>query len=152
MANLQTVACESAAAAELATALAEYEVILDTPAPALATLEYSIRIPHHHGRRRCATCSGVFRAAGPTGFAGEIPICDLCLFRGDPQLGMIIALIAVSRNFARSPKSIFETFFQALLELGAFARLYETFAARYGPPRPFELPGRPGSPASETEP
>ncbi len=102
---------------------------------------YSIRVPQPAGTARCARCRVQFSAAGPTGYAEDSPICDMCLLEGSQELGMVLALVAVVRAFGRVKPSSHGDYRDALNELGAFARIYETFAAKSGPPRIFRIPG-----------
>ena len=60
---------------------------------------YSIRIPQPAGPANCAACRARFPAAGPTGYAEDLLICDMCLLENAPELGMVIALVAVVRAF-----------------------------------------------------
>ena len=101
---------------------------------------YSIRIPAPSGLVECARCRTRFTAAGPTGYAEEVEICDMCLLEAAPELGMVIALVAVVRAFGTVAPSDHEDYREALAEIGAFARVYEKFAARSGPPRVFRVP------------
>ena len=101
---------------------------------------YSIRIPEPSGDTRCPQCQNEFLASGPTGFAGEQPICDLCLFEASKSLGMVMALTAVARTFGAADVASDDDYQQASEELATFARIYEIFAAKTGPARPFRLP------------
>lgn len=102
---------------------------------------YSIRIPVPAGEARCARCRVVFSAAGPTGYAEDSPICDMCLLEGSQELGMVLALVAVVRAFGGVRPSSHGDYREALNELGAFSRIYEQFAAKSGPARIFRIPG-----------
>ncbi len=102
---------------------------------------FSIRIPRPAGSVRCARCQVIFSAAGPTGYAEDSPICDMCLLEGSQELGMVLALVAVVRAFGTVRASSHGDYQEALGELGAFARIYERFAAKSGPPRIFRIPG-----------
>ncbi len=102
---------------------------------------YSIRIPRPAGSARCARCRVRFSAAGPTGYVEDSPICDMCLLEGSQELGMAMALVAVVRAFGTVRSSSHGDYQEALGELGAFARIYERFAAKSGPPRMFRIPG-----------
>ncbi|MEM7356225.1 MAG: hypothetical protein AAF657_35750, partial [Acidobacteriota bacterium] len=106
----------------------------------LENVEYSIRIPEPGGPAHCALCQASFSAAGPTGFAANRPICDMCLLEGSAGLGMVLALVAVVRAFATVQPTRREDYRSALAELGAFARIYERFAVKAGPPRVFRVP------------
>lgn len=100
---------------------------------------YSIRVPREAHEVECPRCGLRFFAAGPTGFCAGKPVCDRCLFEGSPQLGMLLALVSMTRGFARLvPMS--ELHAEATLEmLGTFAYTYELFASRFGPPRMFRV-------------
>jgi hypothetical protein len=104
---------------------------------------YSVRVPKHPGKVECGFCELPFNATGPTGYADSRKICDLCLLEGSNDLGMLLALAAVTRAFGCLELSSRQESRDALVELGAFARIYERFAARSGPPRGFHLPGDP---------
>ena len=80
----------------------------------------------------CRTATG----SGPIGYRDERPICDLCLLEESQELGMALALIAVTRAYASVEPSSEEDRRQGLEVLGAFARIYERFAAKSGPARP----------------
>ena len=96
---------------------------------------YSIRVAIDAGAP-CAVC-GTATGSGPVGYHGEEAICDLCLLEGSSQLGMVLALIAVVRAYASVEVTSDADRRDALAELGAFARIYETFAAKSGPARRF---------------
>ncbi|MCP3962861.1 MAG: hypothetical protein GY719_33905 [bacterium] len=106
----------------------------------LEHVSYSIRIPEPPGPVTCGHCRAHFIAAGPTGYAEDRLICDMCLLEGAPELGMVIALVAVVRAFGTVQPSNHEDYRDALAEIGAFARIYERFAAKSGPPRVFRVP------------
>ncbi len=128
--------CEAAAVYEV-----EAEPAVGWPwEDALERMPYSIRIPEPAGPARCARCRVRFSAAGPTGHAEDRPICDMCLLEGSPKLGMVLALVAVVRAFGTVQPSDHEDYREALAELGAFARIYERFAAKAGPARVFRIP------------
>ncbi len=101
---------------------------------------YTIRIPGQPALTSCPICTTAFMAAGPTGFADELPICDMCLLEGNHDLGMLIAVGSVTRTFGAVKGATREEYSRALAELGAFARIYERFAERWGPPRLFRAP------------
>ncbi len=98
-------------------------------------ITHSIRLPEYPGETECARCGELFPAAGPTGHANDDPICDLCLLECEEGLGMVLAQVAVARAFAVSEFDSAEEHWEALRELGAFARVYELVASRSGPPR-----------------
>ncbi len=107
----------------------------------LENVVYSIRVPQPAGEVRCPRCRVRFSAAGPTGYAEDVPICDMCLLEGSQELGMVMALVAVVRAFGTVRAASYEDYQEALSELGAFSRIYERFAAKSGPPRIFRIPG-----------
>ncbi|MEM6797495.1 MAG: hypothetical protein AAF725_26240, partial [Acidobacteriota bacterium] len=73
---------------------------------------------------------------GPTGFQDERPLCDLCMLHREGQLGMVLALIAVTRSYgSASPASVSQERADTS-ELMAFARIYEAFASSFAPFRP----------------
>jgi hypothetical protein len=109
---------------------------------ALEEVFYSIRLPKP-AVVVCGRCSTRFRAAGPTGYADEEPLCDLCFLEAEEELGMVLALVSVTRLFAVCEYASLGEYWQALAEVGAFGRLYERVAARSGPPRIFSPPLRP---------
>ncbi len=98
---------------------------------------YSIRIAEHPGTP-CVVC-GEATGSGPVGYRDEDPICDRDLLEGCNRLGMVMALVAVSRVSAVAMAAHPEDAEHALREVGAFARLYERFAAQSGPLRMFRL-------------
>ena len=106
-------------------------------APLLAQISYSIRLPDEPGEAECARCGDEFRATGPTAHANDEPICDVCLLEAREELGMVLALVAVVRAFAADPYESAEEHWDALEEVGAFARIYEDVASRSGPVRLF---------------
>lgn len=89
---------------------------------------YSIRLPDRIGEVRCARCGTRFRAAGPTGHADELPICDLCLLECEEELGMVLALISVVRAYASMPYGSAREHWEALEEVGAFSHIFERVA------------------------
>ena len=114
------------------------------PCLALEKILYSIRFPEQPGETRCPRCGDRFRAAGPTGHVNDEPICDLCLLECEENLGMVLALVAVVRVYSAEQFESAEEHWEALEEVGAFARIYERSAARSGPPRIFRRnPWRP---------
>ncbi len=101
----------------------------------LEQVEYSIRVPEDPGEAECSRCGDPFPAAGPTGYANNDPICDLCLLECEEKLGMVLALVSVARAFAVSRSEAAGEHWEALEELGVFTRVYELVATRSGPPR-----------------
>lgn len=134
----------------VALSISEAPPVLETTAESLVTWSrenvdpalvlYSIRIPEMPGPVGCHHCGIRFHAAGPTGYADDEPICDLCLLESSHELGMVMGLIAVTRDFGVRPADSGEDYTEALAEFGAFARIYERFAALSGPRRIFEVP------------
>ncbi len=113
----------------------DHETTAGRPEPA-----YSI-LPAPRRKVSCAACGRRFAGSGPVGCRDGAPICDLCLFEGDAELGMVVALISVARAYASVAGRFPGQLLDPLLELGSFARLYERFAATIGPPRLFAIPG-----------
>ncbi len=99
---------------------------------------YSIRLATDAGApcRLCAAETG----SGPVGYRGEEAICDLCLLEDSPALGMVLALVAVTRAYGSVEPASTDEQRQGLDVLGAFARIYERVAAKSGPARRI-LPG-----------
>ena len=94
---------------------------------------YSIRFATDAGAP-CARC-GEATGSGPVGYHGDQAICDLCLLEGSHELGMVLALVAVTRAYGSVEDPSSEEQRQGLRILGAFARIYESFAAKAGPAR-----------------
>ncbi len=93
---------------------------------------YSIRMADTAGAcHRCGEATGT----GPVGYHGDQAICDLCLLEGSNELGMVLALVAVTRACASVELTSDADRRAADAELGAFARIYESFAAKSGPAR-----------------
>lgn len=102
-----------------------------------------IRAPQQASTVRCDSCKSRFVAGGPTAYASDEPLCDVCVFEHDAQLAMVLAAVSVLRAFGSGEPT--EADAQAALDLLGFARLYETFADRYGPRRePQHQPDRAG--------
>ena len=110
---------------------------VDPPATC-ARPSYSIRMAANRSRT-CAACGEEFTGGGPLGHRDEDPVCDICLFDGCPELGMVAALISVTRAFAAIPARAADAALEALEQLGFFARVYELVAAKSGPQRVFRL-------------
>lgn len=102
--------------------------------------EAVIRIPERAEPVACDECSCEFSATGPTGYRGDQPVCDRCLFDLAPQLGMVLVLVSITRSFGQLSRRAGDA---AAGELVTFARVYETFAAKHGPRReaPLPMPG-----------
>ncbi len=93
---------------------------------------YSIRMADTAGV--CPRC-GESTGTGPVGYHGDKAICDLCLLEGSNELGMVLALVAVTRACASVELTSDADRRAADAELGAFARIYESFATKSGPAR-----------------
>ena len=106
-------------------------------APQIARVgaDFAIRVPEEPSKVRCSRCGTSFRAAGPTGYDAEHPICDLCFLDVAQELGMLLALASVNRAFANLEATDAEEVAKGLQEVGKFARVYELVAKRSGPPR-----------------
>lgn len=101
---------------------------------------YSIRLPESPGEVSCARCGTCFHASGPTGHADEEPICDLCLLECQEDLGLVLGLVSVMRTYASIQFGSPDDHWEALVEVGAFARVYERRAKRRsGPVRDFPM-------------
>ncbi len=100
---------------------------------------YSIRVAENPGTL-CAACGKQETGSGPVGFFDDQAVCDLCLLQGNTDLGLMVAMTAVSRAYAATGGSIDEQQ-EALAELGAFARIYHRIASQSWPARIFRLPG-----------
>ncbi|MCP3962306.1 MAG: hypothetical protein GY719_31065 [bacterium] len=91
----------------------------------------------------CALCVEP-TGAGPVGYLDEDPVCDLCLLQNCAELGMLLALSAVTREYGDFGPESEDEWRAALAELGAFARLYARFVARSGPRRRILRPDEDG--------
>ncbi len=98
-------------------------------------LTLSVRVPDAPNRVVCLRCEVQFLAAGPTGYQDQTPICDACLLENAPELGMILVLVAMARLFSAPPPPSDRGERVSLVELGAFARVYERFASERAPTR-----------------
>ena len=78
-------------------------------------------------------------------------VCDLCLVEGSHELGMVLAVVSVVRAYANVAADSPEHHPDALRELGAFARIYESFAVKSGPMRLFRIPGFTDVPRDPTD-
>ena len=107
---------------------------------------YSIRLADRPGTA-CALCLEP-TGAGPVGYLEDDPVCDRCLLDSCSQLGMVLALVAVTREYAAVEPSSDEELQEGLTELGAFARIYERVAQRSGPRRKFRLSDPEGDPVN----
>jgi hypothetical protein len=111
------------------------------PELAVDNVLYSIRLPTP-ATTQCGRCGTPFEAAGPTGYADEEPICDVCFLQAERGLGMLLALVSVVRLFAVSEYHSSDEYWIALAEVGAFGRLFERIAKQSGPLRIFRLPSK----------
>lgn len=89
----------------------------------------------------CAACGREITGSGPAGYRDDDPVCDPCLFEGNPTLGLVLALVAVNRCYGALTRGRGEELWDALKEMGIFARVYESVAAKAGPARLFRVPG-----------
>ena len=89
----------------------------------------------------CVACGRRFDGRSPSGYRDDAPICDSCLLQADAELGMVLAVISINRAYATLSAQGSGEWLDPLLELGAFARVYEIFAKRTGPPRIFDVSG-----------
>jgi hypothetical protein len=119
----------------------EFRPSLPTAAPrlALASSRFSIRVPPKPAIVDCELCAKAFAAKGPTGYYDERPVCDACLLEQETQLGMLMALAIFTRAYAGLAETAGDAAAEAATEMLAFARIYELFAARFGPARPFDF-------------
>ena len=132
-------------------ARAGQEPIAETPSPGLeipravapplvlGTRLLSIRVPFTSAIVSCAICTKPFSAHGPTGFCEEQPICDRCLLEQENQLGMLLAVSFFTRAYAVLADREERIASEAAVEMLSFARIYELFAARFGPARPLDF-------------
>ena len=105
-----------------------------------AEAKFSIRWAHVQRERACPRCGDTFLISGPTGFEGEEAICDLCLLEASGELGALLSLALAARIFGTFEAEDPGEAHRALVQYGAFARVYEVVAARSGPPRVFQIP------------
>ena len=112
---------------------------IDSPEMTIEQRGFSIRIPPKRESVACGGCGKVFEIGGPTGFEAEIPVCDPCLLEGAPILGLLLALAHITRVYGAFRPEKAEDLRRALVDYGAFARIYEHVAAKEGPVRPFFL-------------
>ena len=96
---------------------------------------YSIRITDSPGAM-CAACRKQETGEGPVGYMDDSPVCDLCLLERSTDLGLMVAISAVSRAYAESAAEP-----EALDELGVFARIYHRIASKSWAARIFRIPG-----------
>ncbi len=101
---------------------------------------FSIRVPKEAAVVACPYSGQRFYAAGPTAYQDDQPISDLAMLGRCRELGMLLALAAVTRACGALSLAAPEVGREALVQLAAFARVYETYTAKSGPQRPFNLP------------
>ncbi len=94
---------------------------------------YAIRVLRSPGVP-CATC-GAETGMGAVGHDGDDPVCDRCLLEQCEPLGMLLALVAVTRAYATTGTNEPDAARESLVELGGFARIFEHVIAKWGPPR-----------------
>ena len=104
--------------------------------------DLSIRMPGASGTVECVACRTGVALSGPTAFRDAFVVCDGCLLRAEPELGMLLAVAAVVRSYgqARPEGLLDETTLRT--ELLAFARVYEKWAGERGPGRTSLDPSR----------
>jgi len=110
---------------------------LPEPSAQGASPLFSIRVPKEATVATCPYSGQRFHAAGPTAYEDDQPISDLAMLDGCHELGMLLALAAVTRACGALSLAAPEVGREALVQLAAFARVYETHAAKSGPRRPF---------------
>ncbi len=98
---------------------------------------YSIRVADSPGTV-CAACRKQETGSGPVGYMDDEPICDLCLLERSNDLGLLLAMTAVSRAYAGAVGTAGEQQ-EALHELGVFARIYHRVCS--WPARIIRIPG-----------
>ena len=114
--------------------------LLGAPSREVETPEpfYSIRVADRPGVV-CAVCGEHETGEGPVGYLGEDPICDLCLLKGSPVLGLLVAVACVTRSYGALEGGSVREQLAALRELGAFARIYEAVSAKTWVARMFQV-------------
>ncbi len=101
---------------------------------------YSIRVADEAGED-CAICEAP-TGAGPVGYRDDDTVCDMCLLDACTDLGLVLALIAVTRAFGAVPWRDRESGQEGLAQLGAFARVFEHILAKKSERRGMDLPER----------
>ena len=91
--------------------------------------QYSIRLAA--SKATCTLCAAA-TGTGPVGYRDAEPVCDRCLLEQCESLGMVLALVAVTRAYAETDPAEAR---ESLVELGGFARIFEYVAATWGPAR-----------------
>ena len=129
-------------AARSASSPAQEAAAALSPPPPVSTQvsepRYSIRLAESPGTG-CALCLEP-TGAGPVGYVDSEPVCDRCLLEHCVELGMVLALVAVTREYAAVETDSDDELQAGLAELGAFARIYDRIALRSGPRRRFLRP------------
>ena len=98
---------------------------------------YSIRFAEEPGAV-CAICESP-TGAGPVGFRDDESTCDRCMLDVCTDLGLVLALVSVTRAFGAIPLKTDEAH-EGLAQLAAFARVYEHIAAKKAERRGLDLP------------
>ncbi len=98
---------------------------------------YSIRVADSPGTV-CAACRKQETGSGPVGYMDDEPNCDLCLLERSNDLGLLLAIAAVTRAYAGTVGPAGEHQ-EALHELGVFARIYHRVSS--WPARIIRIPG-----------
>ncbi len=98
---------------------------------------YSIRVADSPGTL-CAACCKQETGAGPVGYMDDEAICDLCLLERSTDLGLLLAIAAVSRAYAGTGGPAGDQQ-EALHEFGVVARIYHLVST--WPARIFWIPG-----------
>lgn len=104
----------------------------------LAETRYSIRVAQEPGKP-CALCLEL-TGSGPVGYYDDEPICDMCLLKGCVDLGVVLGLVAITRECGALLPQSAEQVKEASAELFVFAGFFERFAQRFGPRRRLVLP------------
>ncbi len=101
---------------------------------------YSIRVAEKPGVP-CAICecpTGV----GPVAYRDDEPICDLCALDVCVDLGLVLAMVAVSRAFGAVPAWEREASQEGLAQPGAFSRVFELAMGKRWERRGVEFSGQ----------
>ncbi len=108
---------------------------------------YSIRIATKLSTT-CAICDQA-TGAGPVGYQNDDPVCDRCLLDACGDLGLVLALVSVTRAFGAIPLKHADAGREGVEQLAAFARVFEHVMAKKAKRRGLELPGGVGSSGAE---
>ncbi len=98
---------------------------------------YNIRIAHEPGTP-CAICEEA-TGSGPVGNRDDEAVCDTCILNESTDLGLVLALVSVTRALGAIPLKTDEAH-EGLAQLAAFARVYEHVAAKKAERRGLDLP------------